>query len=152
MDGLLVTKDCLIIHFQLHIDSHQDPSSPEFKEEVDFFAEHADTETAPEPEVAPSIPVTDNQKLYSEPVPISNGSAGKQAAGEGQNGEGPSVEHALSMSPTEAIAKAEPRKALIGAKKTGAKKGVSHLQQQVAENDLHLSIITYYCLKGTLSI
>ena len=40
--------------------------------------------------------------------------------------EGPSVDHALSMSPTQAAAHAEPRKTLIGAKKTGgAKKSVS---------------------------
>ena len=35
---------------------------------------------------------------------------------------GPSVDHALSVSPTQAQAHAEPRKALIGAKKTGAAK------------------------------
>ena len=40
------------------------------------------------------------------------------------NGEGPSVEAALSTSPTEAIKTAEPRKPTIGARKpTGAKKG-----------------------------
>ena len=43
------------------------------------------------------------------------------------NGEGPSVEAALSTSPTEAIKTAEPRKPTIGARKPGAAKkaGVS---------------------------
>ena len=38
--------------------------------------------------------------------------------------EGPSVEAALSMSPTTAAAQAEPRKAIIGAKKPAGRKGV----------------------------
>lgn len=42
-----------------------------------------------------------------------------------ESGEGPSVEAALSMSPTQAQAQAEPRKSLIGAKKQPARKGVS---------------------------
>lgn len=38
--------------------------------------------------------------------------------------EGPSVEAALSMSPTTAAAQAEPRKAIIGTKKPAGRKGV----------------------------
>ncbi|XP_052808989.1 ADP-ribosylation factor GTPase-activating protein 2-like isoform X3 [Mya arenaria] len=104
---------------KLHIDSHTDPSSPEVKE-VDFFAEHADDAETPfqEPAPAPSEPVTAGQRL-TQPMAIQNGNKETEPLGEG---EGPSVEHALSMSPTEAMAKAEPRKSLIGQKKT-AKKG-----------------------------
>lgn len=38
--------------------------------------------------------------------------------------EGPSVEAALSISPTTAAAQAEPRKAIIGTKKPACRKGV----------------------------
>ena len=65
--------------FQLHIDSHNDPSSPEFKE-VDFFAEHS--ENAPEPEVE-AYPMMEGQKLASVPVPIENGN-GSLAKKEGK--------------------------------------------------------------------
>ena len=99
-----------------------DPSSPEAKE-VDFFSQHEDT--IPDREPQSNIPVEDNQKLSSDPVPIENGSLTRKVDNEPVgNGEGPNVDLALSMSPTEASAKAEPRKSLIGAKKAGAKKGV----------------------------
>lgn len=39
--------------------------------------------------------------------------------------QGPNVEHALSMSPSEAIQKQEPRKSTIGARKAPKKSGVS---------------------------
>ncbi|KAH3726037.1 ADP-ribosylation factor GTPase-activating protein 2-like isoform X2 [Dreissena polymorpha] len=105
---------------KLHIDSYTDPSSPEAKE-VDFFAEHVDT-VAPEPEVI-SEPMTAGQRL-TQPISIQNGNGiAKKEVPTLAEGEGPSVEHALSMSPTEALAKAEPRKSLIGAKKAPAKKG-----------------------------
>lgn len=68
-------------------------------------------------------PVTDSQKL-TQPIAIENGNLVKKEVEPLAEGEGPNVEHALSMSPTEAMAKAEPRKGLIGAKKTTAKKGV----------------------------
>lgn len=114
---------CIIadwLFLQLHIDSHHDPTSPEAKE-VDFFAEHADS-SQPASEPVVNEPMTEGQRL-TQPISIQNG---KKEAELGE-GEGPNVEHALSMSPTEALAKAEPRKALIGNKKTGTKKGVSLL-------------------------
>lgn len=108
------------LHFQLHIGATTDPQSPDTKE-VDFFAEHSDSLTHPE-EHPVSMPVTDNQRL-TQPITIENGSLAKKEAEPVVDGEGPSVEHALSMSPTEAIAVAEPRKSIIGAKKAPAKKG-----------------------------
>lgn len=104
----------------MHIESHHDPQSPEAKE-VDFFAEHSDIQREEEPQ--PDMPVTEGQKL-TQPISIENGNVKKEGEPLGE-GEGPNVEHALSMSPTEALAKAEPRKTLIGAKKAPAKKGVS---------------------------
>lgn len=76
----------------------------------------------PEPPV--NEPVTEGQRL-TQPIRIQNGNGSGQKEAELGEGEGPSVEHALSMSPTEAMAKAEPRKSLIGAKKAPAKKVVS---------------------------
>ncbi|KAL4232970.1 ADP-ribosylation factor GTPase-activating protein 2 [Mactra antiquata] len=105
---------------KLHIGASSDPQSPENKE-VDFFAEHSDSLTNPEDHPT-NMPVTDNQRL-TQPITIENGSLAKKEATPLAEGEGPSVEHALSMSPTEAIAVAEPRKSLIGAKKAPAKKG-----------------------------
>lgn len=105
----------------MHIDTHVDPTSPEAKE-VDFFAEHVDSpKTVPEP--VANEPVTAGQRL-TQPISIQNGNGNSKKEEELVEGEGPNVEHALSMSPTEAMAKAEPRKALIGAKKGPAKKGV----------------------------
>ncbi|XP_069102484.1 ADP-ribosylation factor GTPase-activating protein 2-like isoform X5 [Argopecten irradians] len=101
---------------KLHIDSH-DPTSPVSKE-VDFFDEHTDS---PDPSFAPS-PISDNAKLFATtaPQPIKNGNLNKDI----DPSEGPSVEAALSMSPTQAAAQAEPRKSIIGAKKpAGARKG-----------------------------
>jgi len=108
------------LFFQLHIDAHNDPSSPEAKE-VDFFAEHEDIKPSGDTEPTPAYnePLTDGQRM-TQPIGIQNGKKEAEPLGEG---EGPSVDHALSMSPTEAMAKAEPRKSLIGQKK-GAKKGV----------------------------
>ena len=56
--------------FQLHIESHHDPTSP-IEKEVDFFDAHTeDTETNY---------IQENQKLThtSEPQPIKNGSLSK---------------------------------------------------------------------------
>ncbi|XP_060601709.1 ADP-ribosylation factor GTPase-activating protein 2-like isoform X2 [Ruditapes philippinarum] len=115
---------------KLHIESHHDPQSPETKE-VDFFAEHSDIQREEEPQ--PNMPVTEGQKL-TQPISIENGSVKKEAVSLGE-GEGPNVEHALSMSPTEAMAKAEPRKALIGAKKAPAKKGKGGFGAQKVKTD-----------------
>ena len=84
---------------------------------MDFFAEHVDSPVLKPPT---NEPVTEGQRL-TQPIGIQNGNGKKEM--ELADGEGPNVEHALSMSPTEALAKAEPRKALIGAKKSTAKKG-----------------------------
>uniref|UniRef100_A0A8W8JMZ2 Arf-GAP domain-containing protein n=1 Tax=Magallana gigas TaxID=29159 RepID=A0A8W8JMZ2_MAGGI len=106
---------------KLHIDSHHDPTSPTTKEEVDFFKEHVD--------IIDSNPLSDNQKLFSssEPQPIKNGNIKKE---EFDPNEGPSVEAALSISPTTAAAQAEPRKAIIGAKKPAGRKGKGGLGAQ----------------------
>ncbi|XP_022289195.2 ADP-ribosylation factor GTPase-activating protein 3-like isoform X1 [Crassostrea virginica] len=106
---------------KLHIDSHHEPTSPSTKEEVDFFKEHVD--------IIESNPLSDSQKLFSvsEPQPIKNGNLKKE---EFDPNEGPSVEAALSMSPTTAAAQAEPRKAIIGAKKPAGRKGKGGLGAQ----------------------
>ncbi|KAK3581877.1 hypothetical protein CHS0354_003187 [Potamilus streckersoni] len=114
----LATQAMKLHGTKLHIDSQHDPTSPEAKE-VDFFAEHAEFQ---EPVLAPpvSYTISDSAKLSSEPLPIQNGKTSERT----EPTEGPSVEAALSMSPTQAQAQAEPRKAIIGAKKpTAAKKG-----------------------------
>ncbi|XP_061195073.1 ADP-ribosylation factor GTPase-activating protein 2-like isoform X2 [Saccostrea echinata] len=106
---------------KLHIDSHHEPTSPTTKEEVDFFKEHADS--------IDSTPIAENQKLFSasEPQPIKNGNLKKE---DFDPSEGPSVEAALSMSPTSAAAQAEPRKSIIGAKKPAGRKGKGGLGAQ----------------------
>ncbi|XP_053397459.1 ADP-ribosylation factor GTPase-activating protein 2-like isoform X3 [Mercenaria mercenaria] len=116
---------------KLHIESHHDPQSPEAKE-IDFFAEHSDVQR--EEEERPNMPVTESQKL-TQPISIENGSLNKKEAEPLGEGDGPNVEHALSMSPTEALAKAEPRKALIGAKKAPAKKGKGGFGAQKVKTD-----------------
>ncbi|XP_070541563.1 ADP-ribosylation factor GTPase-activating protein 2-like isoform X4 [Ptychodera flava] len=92
---------------QLHIDGvgHQSPVA----KEVDFFKEHTEVETP--------ASIAEGQE------PMDNGEENDQGA--------PSVEAALSISPTAAMAKAEPRKSTIGGRKPasakkglGAKKGV----------------------------
>ncbi|XP_060601717.1 ADP-ribosylation factor GTPase-activating protein 2-like isoform X7 [Ruditapes philippinarum] len=126
----LATQAMRLHGSKLHIESHHDPQSPETKE-VDFFAEHSDIQREEEPQ--PNMPVTEGQKL-TQPISIENGSVKKEAVSLGE-GEGPNVEHALSMSPTEAMAKAEPRKALIGAKKAPAKKGKGGFGAQKVKTD-----------------
>ena len=109
----LATQAMKLYGTKLHIESHHDPTSP-LEKEVDFFDAHTeDKETNY---------IQENQKLThtSEPQPINNGSLNKTE--DIDPSVGPSVDHALSVSPTEAQAHAEPRKALIGAKKTGAAK------------------------------
>ncbi|XP_060070158.1 ADP-ribosylation factor GTPase-activating protein 2-like isoform X2 [Ylistrum balloti] len=108
---------------KLHIDSH-DTTSPVSKE-VDFFDEHTESfDTTPAP-----APISDSAKLFSStaPKPIKNGNLNKEI----DPSEGPSVEAALSMSPTQAAAHAEPRKSIIGAKKpAGGRKGKSGMGAQ----------------------
>ena len=103
------------------------PKTPEAKE-VDFFAEHE--ELIDQQEQAPSNGTTTLATTQSQPVPIANGSNGRSSelAEEDLTG-APSVDAALSMSPTEAVKVAEPRKSTIGARKpASAKKGVSQKQ------------------------
>ncbi|XP_063403769.1 ADP-ribosylation factor GTPase-activating protein 2-like isoform X1 [Mytilus trossulus] len=122
----LATQAMKLHGTKVHIESHHDSTSPVHKE-VDFFDAHTEDK---EPDL-----IQDNQKLTftSEPKPIKNGSLSK--AEEIDPSEGPSVDHALSMSPTQAMAVAEPRKALIGAKKTGgAKKSKGFGAQRVKAN------------------
>ncbi|XP_014664191.1 PREDICTED: ADP-ribosylation factor GTPase-activating protein 2-like [Priapulus caudatus] len=94
---------------QLNIDSHHEPTSPEQKE-IDFFSQHAENEG-------------DSLKngISTIPQPIKNGQALSQTT---NPTEGPSVQAALSISPTQALAKAEPRKSTIGARKPASKSGL----------------------------
>ncbi|KAL5010985.1 hypothetical protein ScPMuIL_013290 [Solemya velum] len=105
---------------KLHIHNpHHEPTSPDQKE-VDFFQEH--TELKDEKDYPALNGIADNAKLSSvtsAPQPIKNGNIRPVE----DTDEGPNVHIALSMSPTQAVAQAEPRKALIGSKKTGTKKG-----------------------------
>ncbi|XP_070189368.1 ADP-ribosylation factor GTPase-activating protein 2-like isoform X4 [Littorina saxatilis] len=106
---------------KLHIDTHQEPMSPEGKE-VDFFSEHTKD--------VPQVDLNADQKLFA-PLPIKNGAATNTQ----EPGVGPSVEHALSTSPTQAASQMEPRKTLIGAKKAPAgKKGKGFGAQRVKAN------------------
>jgi ADP-ribosylation factor GTPase-activating protein 2/3 len=109
----------------VHLDSTA-PKTPETKE-VDFFAEHVDlieqsNGAAPYQEISSAGNLT-------QPVPIANGSNGsngrKAAPQEEDLGGAPNVDAALSMSPSEAVKVAEPRKSTIGARKpASAKKGL----------------------------
>ncbi|XP_071112525.1 ADP-ribosylation factor GTPase-activating protein 2-like isoform X2 [Haliotis cracherodii] len=114
---------------KLHIDGGHAEPSPDTKE-VDFFREHTEFDSRAN---QPS-PITEGARLYSEPQPIKNGALNSKAAEIDPN-EGPNVEAALSMSPTQAAAIAEPRKAIIGGKKSAAaKKGKGFGAQRVKTN------------------
>ncbi|XP_067676806.1 ADP-ribosylation factor GTPase-activating protein 2-like isoform X2 [Haliotis asinina] len=114
---------------KLHIDAgHSDPSP--VSKEVDFFKEHTEFDSR---DTQPS-PINEQARLSSEPQPIKNGSLSSKAVDIDPN-EGPNVEAALSMSPTQAAAIAEPRKAIIGGKKAPAgKKGKGFGAQRVKTN------------------
>ncbi|ESO84106.1 hypothetical protein LOTGIDRAFT_108053 [Lottia gigantea] len=111
---------------KLHIDGGHHETTP-VKKEVDFFNEH----TQEEEDWARNNVISDTARLGSTaPQPINNGN-------DFDPNEGPNVEAALSMSPTQATAVAEPRKSLIGAKKTkgsATKKGVRFGAQKVKTN------------------
>ncbi|PVD27924.1 hypothetical protein C0Q70_10499 [Pomacea canaliculata] len=105
---------------KLHIDVHSEPTSPDAKAEVDFFSEHT-KDTFRE-----DYPIAADQKL-SAPEPVKNGTL--------ESDVGPSVEAALSTSPSQAAAQIEPRKTIIGAKKpAAAKKGKGLGAQKVKAN------------------
>ncbi|XP_070541538.1 ADP-ribosylation factor GTPase-activating protein 2-like isoform X1 [Ptychodera flava] len=124
---------------QLHIDGvgHQSPVA----KEVDFFKEHTEVET-PASIAEGQEPMDNGTKItMSKPIAINNGNGNGLAntakltpekdKGEENDQGAPSVEAALSISPTAAMAKAEPRKSTIGGRKPasakkglGAKKGV----------------------------
>ncbi|XP_046575566.1 LOW QUALITY PROTEIN: ADP-ribosylation factor GTPase-activating protein 2-like [Haliotis rubra] len=120
---------CRLHGTKLHIDAgHSDPSP--VSKEVDFFKEHTEFNSR---DTQPS-PINEEARLYSEPQPIKNGSLSSKAVEIDPN-EGPNVEAALSMSPTQAAAIAEPRKAIIGGKKAPAgKKGKGFGAQRVKTN------------------
>ncbi|XP_025099549.1 ADP-ribosylation factor GTPase-activating protein 2-like isoform X2 [Pomacea canaliculata] len=110
---------------KLHIDVHSEPTSPDAKAEVDFFSEHT-KDTFRE-----DYPIAADQKL-SAPEPVKNGTLGENAK---ESDVGPSVEAALSTSPSQAAAQIEPRKTIIGAKKpAAAKKGKGLGAQKVKAN------------------
>ncbi|XP_076444724.1 ADP-ribosylation factor GTPase-activating protein 2-like isoform X2 [Babylonia areolata] len=105
---------------KLHIEAHAEPTSPEGKE-VDFFSEHTKDE---------GEDLMAEQKLFA-PQPVKNGALNNSQ----EPGVGPSVEAALSTSPTQAASQLEPRKTLIGAKKAPAgKKGKGLGAQRVKAN------------------
>ncbi|XP_038047026.1 ADP-ribosylation factor GTPase-activating protein 2-like [Patiria miniata] len=105
-------------------------SSPDQKE-VDFFKEHTGehkdfvpTTNLPQQQgmnlhVSSSPPVAE---VKLEPVPIKNGQDTPNEEGDTRE---PSVDHVLGTSPSQSVAKAEPRKSTIGQRKPmGAKKGL----------------------------
>ncbi|KAL8569346.1 hypothetical protein ACOMHN_014030 [Nucella lapillus] len=125
---------CVVL--QVHIGAHAEPTSPEGKE-VDFFSEHTKDEGLED--------LMADQKLSTAPQPVKNGTlSNSQAPQPVKNGTlsnsqepevGPSVEAALSTSPTQAASSMEPRKTLIGAKKAPAgKKGKGMGAQRVKAN------------------
>ncbi|XP_033629271.1 ADP-ribosylation factor GTPase-activating protein 2-like isoform X1 [Asterias rubens] len=109
----------------VHIGDHA-VSSPETKE-VDFFKEHHDDLAFSTP--AANYPSEQNMNLSFTPqeeevkvqaVPIKNG---QEAEGEVDTRE-PSVDHVLGTSPSQLMAKVEPRKSTIGQRKPMQKKGL----------------------------
>nr|XP_002740329.1 PREDICTED: ADP-ribosylation factor GTPase-activating protein 2-like isoform X1 [Saccoglossus kowalevskii] len=118
---------------QLHIDG-VGSQSPVVKE-VDFWKEHTEPEQPVEPMIPENDEVEDNGSsiALSRPIAIKNGNGLARAAnlspgkdeGSDVDQRAPNVEAALSMSPTTAMAKAEPRKSTIGQRKpASAKKGL----------------------------
>ncbi|CAH1799553.1 unnamed protein product [Owenia fusiformis] len=109
---------------QVHINTGHDVSSPSATtKDVDFFKEHASAALFT-PQSDSTAPPVNNGSVASNngtvAQPIQNGNLKKEE--NGVNGQGPCVEAALSTSPTEAVAKAEPRKSTIGARKPAAVK------------------------------
>ncbi|XP_072165444.1 ADP-ribosylation factor GTPase-activating protein 2-like [Diadema setosum] len=97
---------------ELHLDDFV--QSPQAKD-VDFFQEHEDIQPPP------NVSQATNGRLASEPETISSPTLVKPVPSEPVGA--PSVEEALSVSPTQA--KIEPRKPTIGQRKpTSAKKGL----------------------------
>ncbi|XP_064618068.1 ADP-ribosylation factor GTPase-activating protein 2-like isoform X2 [Liolophura sinensis] len=137
----LATQAMRLHGTQVNIDAIL-PESPPPAKDVDFFKEHAES-------TFQSEMISDTARLViSDPQPIKNGSLSKTETAVDPN-EGPSVEAALSMSPTQAQAQAEPRKTTIGARRpVGAKKGkglgaqrvktnFSEIESQAQEHDKH---------------
>lgn len=106
---------------KLHIDSSSsgdhDPKSPSSDTHVDFFASHVATQPLEDYSAACQLSVV------TEPVVVGNGTLGNlSAAGPSA---GPSVDAALSISPTAAVQLAETRVPTIGTRKpTGGKKSM----------------------------
>ncbi|XP_022111411.1 ADP-ribosylation factor GTPase-activating protein 2-like [Acanthaster planci] len=102
-------------------------SSPEQKE-VDFFKEHSGdhkdlmpSSNLPQQQAMNLSSSPPEEEVKVQPVPIKNG---QNAPSEGDTRE-PSVDHVLGTSPSQSLAKAEPRKSTIGQRKPmGAKKGL----------------------------
>ncbi len=117
-----ISMFCVTLQVYITSGHEHNPSSP-IEKEVDFFRD------AEEKFNSNLVPINEGSMLSeSEPVPISNGSSVKSQQVPEEDGEGPSVEAALSMSPTQAVMHAEPRKPTIGTRKpTSAKKGVSNI-------------------------
>ena len=65
---------------------------------------------------------------------VSQGSSSKNGNGGQREGEGPNVEAALTMSPTEAAQNQAPRKSTIGQRKPQAKKGVRETNWSILIN------------------
>ncbi|XP_064629606.1 ADP-ribosylation factor GTPase-activating protein 2-like isoform X2 [Lineus longissimus] len=113
---------------KLHLDdqghhTHGMPTNPETNDE-DFFKDH--TNAALCKETVDNFSGPDSTNAVSAPEPIKNGNGNlRQNVDSGDPSQGPNVEIALSMSPTEALKTAEPRKSTIGGRKkpAGNKKG-----------------------------
>lgn len=108
---------------KLHLDVHASTETPTTQEkEIDFFEEHTETlNNNDNSSTATTNGMTDSCRL-SEPQPINNGNISNVTQITTDPNDGPSVEAALSISPSQV--KTEPRKSVLGAKKSGlAKKG-----------------------------
>ncbi|XP_050393915.1 ADP-ribosylation factor GTPase-activating protein 2 isoform X3 [Patella vulgata] len=120
---------------KLHIDASHGETTP-VQKEVDFFHEH--TQETGDWTQTTNNSISETARLGSTaPVPIKNGNGSLKDTPDFDPNEGPSVEAALNMSPTQAAAIAEPRKSLIGGKKTkstAARKGKGFGAQKVKTN------------------
>ncbi|KAK2141663.1 hypothetical protein LSH36_1059g01048 [Paralvinella palmiformis] len=107
---------------KVHISSSQNAGSsmpsPRSKE-VDFFKNTEQMMTQPSTGNRETNGSMARPSVNTEPVPISNGTAKRK---DEEPTEGPNVEAALSMSPTQAQQLAEPRKSTIGSRKPAASK------------------------------
>lgn len=120
---------------KLHLDINTTTEATGQVKEVDFFEEHSENfDTNDNSSTATTNGLSDSAKLYSDPQPINNGNTQNVSSLQTADpNEGPSVEAALSISPTQV--QNEPRKSILGSKRPGAaKKGKGLGAQRVKTN------------------